>query len=68
MRLALVFSSLACSTMMIGCTTNSWLYTSEWLKYYVENGTNESLPEYLLPHYYKNATLGPWIWCWMDRK
>lgn len=67
-RLALIFSIFAVSSMTVGCSTNNWLYTSEWLKYYVENGTNDSLPEYLQPHYYKTATMGLWVWCWMDRK
>uniref|UniRef100_A0A1I8E9Z5 Uncharacterized protein n=1 Tax=Wuchereria bancrofti TaxID=6293 RepID=A0A1I8E9Z5_WUCBA len=49
--------------------TNSWLYTTEVLKYYVHpndtiaNGSEDILDQTV---YFKNATLGPWLFCWLD--
>lgn len=51
-----------------GVSTNEWLYTSELLKYYVfPNGTELSGNDQIDKIYYKNATLGPWAFCWLDR-
>uniref|UniRef100_A0A0R3RP73 IL6Ra-bind domain-containing protein n=1 Tax=Elaeophora elaphi TaxID=1147741 RepID=A0A0R3RP73_9BILA len=49
--------------------TNNWLYTTEVLKYYVHpNDTRASGSEDILDQtvYFKNATLGPWLFCWLD--
>lgn len=53
----------------IGLTTNNWLYTSEVLKYFMfPNQSYEVEPSFVEPTYFKNATLGPWLLCWLDRK
>lgn len=53
-----------------GTCTNNWLYTTEVLKYYVHpNDTATNSNEDILDQtiYFKNATLGPWLFCWLDR-
>ena len=55
-----------------GSSTNNWLYTSEVLKYYVFPNNSALNFDYELPTnqpvYFKNATMGPWKFCWLDRK
>uniref|UniRef100_A0A0N5B7I9 Uncharacterized protein n=1 Tax=Strongyloides papillosus TaxID=174720 RepID=A0A0N5B7I9_STREA len=66
-KFSLLFSSLACTLNCCGISTNSWLYTSEVLKYYVyPNKTNPIDDPYNKIIYYKNATFGPWKFCWLD--
>uniref|UniRef100_A0A9J2P9I8 Uncharacterized protein n=1 Tax=Ascaris lumbricoides TaxID=6252 RepID=A0A9J2P9I8_ASCLU len=48
--------------------TNNWLYTAEVLKYYVfPNRTTNFDDQTNQPVYFKNATFGPWLFCWLDR-
>ncbi|KAH7720517.1 CBN-STG-1 protein [Aphelenchoides avenae] len=66
-RTAFCFSTVACASNIISTTTNNWLYTSEVLKYYVfpnRTSTYDDLQNQ--PTYYKNATFGPWLFCWLD--
>ncbi|KAK5972350.1 Voltage-dependent calcium channel gamma-3 subunit [Trichostrongylus colubriformis] len=67
-RLALYCSLGACISNGISSCTNSWLYTSEVLKYYVSpNNTQGYDDSQLNDHvYFKNASLGPWQYCWLD--
>jgi hypothetical protein len=52
---------------LLAATTNHWLYTSEVLRYFVH--PNLTRYDDMLPttRYFKNATLGPWYFCWLDR-
>uniref|UniRef100_A0A7E4ZZL9 Uncharacterized protein n=1 Tax=Panagrellus redivivus TaxID=6233 RepID=A0A7E4ZZL9_PANRE len=63
-----VFSSVACFSNFINLFTNEWLYTAEVLKYYVlPNSTNNNYDDLgVTKKYFKNATLGPWVFCWLD--
>uniref|UniRef100_A0A0N4ZHY8 Uncharacterized protein n=1 Tax=Parastrongyloides trichosuri TaxID=131310 RepID=A0A0N4ZHY8_PARTI len=66
-QFSLFFSTCACILNSCGILTNSWLYTSEVLKYYVyPNKTDPVEDPYNKIIYYKNATLGPWKFCWLD--
>uniref|UniRef100_A0AC35FZZ0 Uncharacterized protein n=1 Tax=Panagrolaimus sp. PS1159 TaxID=55785 RepID=A0AC35FZZ0_9BILA len=69
-RTAFCFSAVACFANLISSTTNKWLYTAEVLKYYVlPNNTHGYDDEGSLrpkPLYFKNATIGPWWFCWDD--
>ncbi|VDK50994.1 unnamed protein product [Cylicostephanus goldi] len=49
-------------------TTNNWLYTSEVLKYYVLPNHTRSFDDTQpnQPVYFKNASFGPWQFCWLD--
>ena len=58
----------ALSLRSLGATTNNWLHTSEVLKYFMFPNKTDAAPVYLEPVYFKNATLGPWLFCWLDRK
>ncbi|GMS83275.1 hypothetical protein PENTCL1PPCAC_5450, partial [Pristionchus entomophagus] len=67
LRYAIACSFLATVVGMTGSMTDNWLYTQEVLRYFV-------LPNATLQHeefgssevYWKNATLGPWHYCWAD--
>uniref|UniRef100_A0A914UG92 Uncharacterized protein n=2 Tax=Plectus sambesii TaxID=2011161 RepID=A0A914UG92_9BILA len=66
-QISLCFSTLACFAIIISSTTNNWLYTSEVLKYFIfPNQSYEVEPSFVEPTYFKNATLGPWLLCWLD--
>lgn len=55
--------------IILGVLSNEWLHTSELLKYYVlPNGTVFQINDINDKIYFKNATLGPWFFCWLDRK
>ncbi|MCP9265476.1 Protein CBR-STG-1 [Dirofilaria immitis] len=52
-----------------GTSTNNWLYTTEVLRYYIHpNDTVANTNDDILNQitYFKNATLGPWLFCWLD--
>ncbi|CAJ0606519.1 unnamed protein product [Cylicocyclus nassatus] len=67
-RLALYCSLGACICSVVSSTTNSWLYTSEVLKYYVLPNHTRSFDDTQpnQPVYFKNASFGPWQFCWLD--
>ncbi|VDM39956.1 unnamed protein product [Toxocara canis] len=53
---------------MISTCTNNWLYTAEVLKYYIfPNRTTNFDDQTNQPVYFKNASFGPWLFCWLDR-
>ncbi|CAJ0960676.1 unnamed protein product, partial [Mesorhabditis belari] len=69
-KIALYCSTAGAFCNLLGSSTDSWISTSEVLKYYrFPNST-----EYSISHdgygieqvYFKNATLGPWTFCWSD--
>lgn len=68
-KIACCNSIITCIFCIISTCTNSWLYTTEVLKYYVHpndtiaNGSEDILDQTV---YFKNATLGPWLFCWLD--
>ncbi|TMS36591.1 hypothetical protein L596_003722 [Steinernema carpocapsae] len=69
LRYGVFCSFAACASNVVTSSTNNWLYTSEVLKYYVfPNGSDCSFDDPLInqPVYFKNATLGPWFFCWLD--
>ncbi len=71
LRLALAWGTLSVCCIGISTFTNSWIYTSERLKYYVpKNRSLINKPEIggAKKDYFKNATMGPWLFCWSDRK
>uniref|UniRef100_A0A183C6B6 G_PROTEIN_RECEP_F1_2 domain-containing protein n=1 Tax=Globodera pallida TaxID=36090 RepID=A0A183C6B6_GLOPA len=48
-------------------STDNWLHTSEVLKYFIfPNKTIDYEDKMYPPTYFKNATLGPWRFCWSD--
>ncbi|KAK0397004.1 hypothetical protein QR680_001937 [Steinernema hermaphroditum] len=60
-------SFAACASNVITSSTNNWLYTSEVLKYYVFPNRSDNTDDLInQPVYFKNATLGPWFFCWLD--
>uniref|UniRef100_A0A0K0DAQ3 Uncharacterized protein n=1 Tax=Angiostrongylus cantonensis TaxID=6313 RepID=A0A0K0DAQ3_ANGCA len=67
-RLALYCSFGACICDIISSSTNSWLYTSEVLKYYVLPNNSQAYEDSQLndPVFFKNASFGPWQYCWLD--
>ncbi|KAL7077771.1 hypothetical protein ACQ4LE_003493 [Meloidogyne hapla] len=66
-RFAFLFSVCAVFSNIISAGTNNWLNTSELLKYFVlPNRTAAETEEQNPPTYFKNATLGPWLFCWSD--
>lgn len=66
-RFAFFFSVCAVFSNIISAGTNNWLNTSELLKYFVlPNRTVAESEEQNPPAYFKNATLGPWLFCWSD--
>ncbi|KAE9554588.1 hypothetical protein FO519_002227 [Halicephalobus sp. NKZ332] len=66
-HIGLCFSILGCLANFITSSTNHWLYTSEVLQFYVPpNGTATYDDHSIKPIYFKNATLGPWFFCWLD--
>uniref|UniRef100_A0AC34Q5P4 Uncharacterized protein n=1 Tax=Panagrolaimus sp. JU765 TaxID=591449 RepID=A0AC34Q5P4_9BILA len=65
--IGLCFSILACAANFITSSTNHWLYTSEVLQFYVPpNGTATYDDGNIKTIYFKNGTIGPWIFCWLD--
>ncbi|CAI4232717.1 unnamed protein product [Auanema sp. JU1783] len=65
--LALYCSIMACTFNLIGTSTNKWLYTSEVLKYYVMPNISQTYDDSAnQPTYFKNASIGPWRYCWLD--
>uniref|UniRef100_A0A915A6I2 Uncharacterized protein n=1 Tax=Parascaris univalens TaxID=6257 RepID=A0A915A6I2_PARUN len=66
-KLACCSSLLAFVSNLTSILTNNWLYTAEVLKYYVfpNRSTNFDDPTNQ-PVYFKNATFGPWLFCWLD--
>src|SRR4051794_9111515 len=73
-KAATLFSAVGCFTDTLAVATNNWLYTSEVLKYYVPPGRRHPGAEYdddyggagdVFARFYKNATLGPWLFCWL---
>ncbi|RCN33394.1 hypothetical protein ANCCAN_20773 [Ancylostoma caninum] len=67
-RLALYCSLGACISSVVSSSTNSWLYTSEVLKYYVLPNNTQGYDDTQLnqPVFFKNASFGPWKFCWLD--
>ncbi|EYC29321.1 hypothetical protein Y032_0006g2913 [Ancylostoma ceylanicum] len=67
-RLALYCSFGACISSVVSSSTNSWLYTSEVLKYYVLPNNTQGYDDTQLnqPVFFKNASFGPWKFCWLD--
>ncbi|ETN83357.1 hypothetical protein NECAME_07418 [Necator americanus] len=67
-RLAFYCSLGACISNIISSSTNSWLYTSEVLKYYVLPNNTQSYDDTQInqPVFFKNASFGPWQFCWLD--
>ncbi|OZC06537.1 hypothetical protein X798_06470 [Onchocerca flexuosa] len=68
-KIACCNSIITCIFCIISTSTNKWLYTAEVLKYYVNpNDTTTGGSEDYLNQaiYFKNATLGPWLFCWLD--
>ncbi|KAI1708878.1 PMP-22/EMP/MP20/Claudin family domain-containing protein [Ditylenchus destructor] len=65
-KTAFVFSIVGCFCDIISVSTNNWLYTSEVLRYYVFPNQTDSYEDHTPPTYFKNATLGPWRFCWLD--
>ncbi|CAD5221578.1 unnamed protein product [Bursaphelenchus xylophilus] len=64
-RGALCTSLLGCIANLIAGLTNDWLYTSEVLRYFVHpNATYRD--DNLMIRWFKNATLGPWYFCFLD--
>ncbi|CAJ0577163.1 unnamed protein product, partial [Mesorhabditis spiculigera] len=69
-RAALYCSTAGALCNVLGSSTNSWISTSEVLKYYMAPNATEYLKDYDAfgnqPVYIKEATLGPWQFCWSD--
>ncbi|KAI6177105.1 Voltage-dependent calcium channel gamma-3 subunit [Aphelenchoides bicaudatus] len=65
-KIALCFSLLGCISNFTSASTNHWLYTSEVLRYFVHPNISRFDDLMLSPRYFKNATLGPWFFCWLD--
>ncbi|CAD6197700.1 unnamed protein product [Caenorhabditis auriculariae] len=66
-KIALVCSMLACCCNVLGSSTNHWLYTSEVIKYFLHPNRTRTLTDSgSHPVYFKNATMGPWLFCWLD--
>ncbi|VDL75833.1 unnamed protein product [Nippostrongylus brasiliensis] len=67
-RLAFYCSLAACISNIVSSFTNNWLYTSEVLKYYVLPNNTHAYDDNQLndPVYFKNASFGPWQFCWLD--
>uniref|UniRef100_A0A915PVB6 Ion transport domain-containing protein n=1 Tax=Setaria digitata TaxID=48799 RepID=A0A915PVB6_9BILA len=69
-KIACCNSIITCIVCIISISTNNWLYTTEVLRYYVHpnntdgDGGHEDIFDE--PVYHKNATLGPWLFCWLD--
>ncbi|VDK47696.1 unnamed protein product [Anisakis simplex] len=68
-KFACCSSILACISNLIGSSTNNWLYTAEVLKYYVFPNRTTNFDDFNInqPVYFKNASFGPWLFCWLDR-
>ncbi|WKX93874.1 hypothetical protein Q1695_011272 [Nippostrongylus brasiliensis] len=68
-RLAFYCSLAACISNIVSSFTNNWLYTSEVLKYYVLPNNTHAYDDNQLndPVYFKNASFGPWQFCWLDQ-
>lgn len=69
-RVALLFALAAVSLISVATFTNEWIYTAEVLKFWTSNETanNVDMFDYERPVVHKNATFGPWLVCWLDRK
>ncbi|CAI5441498.1 unnamed protein product [Caenorhabditis angaria] len=68
-KLALFCSIVSCGCNILCSSTNHWLYTSETLKYFVfpnQTVDFDLSSSAAAPVYYKNATIGPWLFCWTD--
>ncbi|CAB3404144.1 unnamed protein product [Caenorhabditis bovis] len=68
-KLALICSAIACGCNIFASSTNHWLYTSEVLKYFVFPNQTANIDDFstaTAPVYFKNATIGPWLFCWED--
>uniref|UniRef100_A0A0N5AI00 Uncharacterized protein n=1 Tax=Syphacia muris TaxID=451379 RepID=A0A0N5AI00_9BILA len=73
-RFACFSSLLACSFNLISASTNEWLFTAEVMKYYVPTGVISTTPSapnttddpWKEEKYFKNATFGPRLFCWLD--
>ncbi|PAV75564.1 hypothetical protein WR25_05603 [Diploscapter pachys] len=63
-KLALLCSFAACTVNLVGSFSNHWLYTSEVLQYYQPNNTRRDSSD--INVYFKNATIGPFKFCWLD--
>ncbi|KAI6241022.1 Voltage-dependent calcium channel gamma-3 subunit [Aphelenchoides fujianensis] len=64
---ALCASALGCVSNFVAASTNHWLYTSEVLRYFVHPNLTHRFEDVMTnPRYFKNATLGPWFFCWVD--
>ncbi|GMR35149.1 hypothetical protein PMAYCL1PPCAC_05344, partial [Pristionchus mayeri] len=67
LRYAIFCSFIATVVGMISSMTDNWLYTQEVLKYFVlPNATIQNEEFGQTDVYWKNATLGPWHFCWVD--
>ncbi|CAO4365587.1 unnamed protein product [Caenorhabditis nigoni] len=68
-KFALICSAIACGCNTLCSSTNHWLYTSEVLKYFVfpnQTLNFDDTSTATAPVYFKNATIGPWLFCWAD--
>ncbi|CAI2337543.1 unnamed protein product [Caenorhabditis sp. 36 PRJEB53466] len=68
-KFALICSAIACGCNTLCSSTNHWLYTSEVLKYFVFPNQTLNFDDSstaTAPVYFKNATIGPWLFCWAD--
>ncbi|KAI6188039.1 Voltage-dependent calcium channel gamma-3 subunit [Aphelenchoides besseyi] len=64
---ALFASALGCVANFVSASTNHWLYTAEVLRYFVHPNLTQRFEDMLTnPRYFKNATIGPWYFCWVD--
>ncbi|CAD5215630.1 unnamed protein product [Bursaphelenchus okinawaensis] len=63
-RGAFCMSLLGCIANLIAGLTNDWLYTSEVLRYFIH--PNATYRDDNLIRWFKNATLGPWYFCYLD--
>ncbi|KAM3725249.1 Voltage-dependent calcium channel gamma-3 subunit [Dirofilaria immitis] len=68
-KIACCNSIITCIFCITSTSTNNWLYTTEVLRYYIHpNDTVANTNDDILNQitYFKNATLGPWLFCWLD--